>query len=411
MTLCDKYTNVKPLENFDWSLYEDGWNGTALKRNKRVKCAKDGVKIYCHESYAADAVAKYFPHETVESTVAFDDYSKDLKEGDVIRIKDIHLLNSDELLLSTNSGGAAVVNLTKENKFFELYQCTKEQYKARYFANPKGREDFINENHYAKIEKNGKASLYQGALVKIEEEFKHQIALGDDATSAYVGKIIGSNKGGYIMDIRGIRCFLPTSQATSNKVLDFDSLIGTEMEVMLIKYIESSNNFLVSRKKYLQKIQHIMTDKLREEFEADPEKVYHGTVTGATHFGIFIELNEYYTGLCHRTYVTEDTLAKIASTSDEKEHVNDNAKANFPAGSSIDVKIYKITEDGRIIFTDIMDKAERDKIVKERERVEAEAKAQAKAEEEMERKRRERTKEESNFKGEAISLEDLKKRM
>ena len=41
------------LEEFDWSAYEDGWNGRGLNPNTRVN-AKSGDKVYCHESYAKD---------------------------------------------------------------------------------------------------------------------------------------------------------------------------------------------------------------------------------------------------------------------------------------------------------------------------------------------------------------------
>ena len=39
------------LEEFDWSAYEDGWNGSGLSANKRIK-AINGDKLYCHENYA-----------------------------------------------------------------------------------------------------------------------------------------------------------------------------------------------------------------------------------------------------------------------------------------------------------------------------------------------------------------------
>ena len=40
---------------FDWEAYEDGWNGTGLKENKRVKTKKNSKEvIYCREPYAQE---------------------------------------------------------------------------------------------------------------------------------------------------------------------------------------------------------------------------------------------------------------------------------------------------------------------------------------------------------------------
>ena len=49
--------NIHPIENFDWDLYENGYNGTNLVINKKVK-SKKGDKIYCHEKYANDLYKK-----------------------------------------------------------------------------------------------------------------------------------------------------------------------------------------------------------------------------------------------------------------------------------------------------------------------------------------------------------------
>lgn len=406
--VCAKYANVKPSADFDWSVYDDGWNGKSLMTNKRVKTQDNKTKVFCHEKYATSALKKY-NHQAGD----FDDGVKDLTEGGIIRIKDMKLLSKNELLLSTSTGGSAIVNLTKEAKFFERFNIDKETFKNDYILNEIGKMEFLADGNLAKIGKNGFASLYEGTLIKLEQDFAHQAELGDKATAAYLGKIIASNKGGYIMDVQGIKCFLPGSQATSNKLQDFESLVGTEMEVMIMNNVPGSG-FIVSRKKFLDRMRPAMIDRLREEWEKDPEKIYHGTVTGARHFGIFIELNEYYTGLAHRIYLEPETLSKILPI--EGEDADANAKRNYPQGTPIDVKIYKVDDSDHIVFTDIMDKSKRDELVAERERIEEEAEAAAKAEalaqkkiaDEIKRKKM-MSKADNNFKGETISLEDLRK--
>ena len=41
-------------EDFDWTPYEDGWNGKSLRSNKRIKLTNKFDKVFCHETYAQD---------------------------------------------------------------------------------------------------------------------------------------------------------------------------------------------------------------------------------------------------------------------------------------------------------------------------------------------------------------------
>ena len=43
--------------DFDWSAYDDGWNGKSLKRNTRITTKGNDI-VYSHETYATDAYKK-----------------------------------------------------------------------------------------------------------------------------------------------------------------------------------------------------------------------------------------------------------------------------------------------------------------------------------------------------------------
>ena len=47
MVTYSKYAGFGNVGNpdFDWSLYEDGWNGTSLKGNKKVKTKNTSEKL------------------------------------------------------------------------------------------------------------------------------------------------------------------------------------------------------------------------------------------------------------------------------------------------------------------------------------------------------------------------------
>lgn len=126
---------------------------------------------------------------------------------------------------------------------------------------------------------------YEAALKKeLMEAIKKE-------TTAYRIKIENTCPGGFMVDLSGIKCFLPGSLAAANRILDFSSYIGKEMFVMLEMFDEKRNIFVVSFKKYLRKI----IDSKVEELSLTEK--YTGTVTGCSSAGVFVEWNEYYTGL------------------------------------------------------------------------------------------------------------------
>jgi hypothetical protein len=89
---------------------------------------------------------------------------------------------------------------------------------------------------------------------------------------------------------------------------------------------------------------------------------------------------------------------------------------SYKPGDKIKVQIYTITDDNRIVFTNIFDKTERDEIVSKREaedaaRDEAEKKAAAEVKAKREAARQQKVKNAANktFNGNAInSFADLK---
>ena len=70
----------------------------------------------------------------------------------------------------------------------------------------------------------------------------------NDNNKVYTCKILSRNEGGFFVDVNGVPAFLPGSLAGANKIIDFDSLIGTSLEVMLEDYLRESDTYVVSHK-------------------------------------------------------------------------------------------------------------------------------------------------------------------
>lgn len=309
---------AKSNDNFDWAMYEDGYNGASLKPNTSIKTSNKNSVVYSHESYAADDVKKYESY----MNAAYD--AKDAIKGTVYSIVDARIVSDHELAIDTNNGMSAVIDLNKEKQFIEAIGCNS----VDEFANAvKNSDDYkkslIDSNLAAKVLTGGRISLWEGHLSKIETEFMEQIKHPEKATVAYKANIKEINGGGYIVDIMGIRCFLPGSLAAAGILTDFSSLLGKTIPVMIVNYLPKSG-FIVSYKKYLN---YILPYKIDEELRVGMEVAT--KVTGTSKNGIFLQFKDkndewVFSGLIHRSSMSKDFEKRF----DKKEFViGDEIKA------------------------------------------------------------------------------------
>ena len=167
-------------------------------------------------------------------------------------------------------------------------------------------------------------------------------------SKAYVCKIIEANRGGFFVEVQGVDAFMPGSLAAANKISDFQSYVGKKIIVMIEDYLQDMKSFIVSHKKY---IEYILPKKISELSLSDK---YTGTVTGASKYGIFIEFNEIFTGLLHKSKMKPDTYSRFK---DRK----------YNSGDSIEFYIGEITKDNRIILTEESLEEKRKKIERSEE--------------------------------------------
>ena len=138
---------------------------------------------------------------------------------------------------------------------------------------------------------------------------------------------------------------------------DYDSYIGRRFEVMVDSY-HPKHGFVVSRKKFIEKVRPLKLQPYQDAINEDPDKLYHGKVTGATLFGVFVELDEYITGMLHKSLVSDELRERMR-------------QGTVVTGEPIDVYIDRIENNGRVILSDVRtsERAE----VEERRKVEDEA--------------------------------------
>ncbi len=121
-------------------------------------------------------------------------------------------------------------------------------------------------------------------------------ALSKDQT--IVGRISGKVKGGFTVDIKDIRAFLPGSLVDVRPVRDPVYLEGKDLEFKIIKLDRKRNNVVVSRRAVVESEFSVEREQLMEKLKEGA--VLKGVVKNLTDYGAFVDLGG-IDGLLHIT--------------------------------------------------------------------------------------------------------------
>lgn len=311
---------------FDWEIYNDGFTGNhKLLPNLKIKGSNLENKCFSREKYAQ----KLFDAYTGTSNLV----KKDVKKGDCVSITDIYNVKETTMDIEISGGLSINIDLTREKKFLQIFGYNDVIKFTTDLLNRDYVKKLLEQNLLAYIIESSpslKISLWQGYLAYIRSEFMDQIS---NPSKAYTCKIKEANKGGFFVELQGIDAFMPGSLAAPNKINDFQSYIGKEIVVMIEDYLTTMNSFIVSHKKY---ISHILPQKLSQ---IDLSFKYTGNITGTSKYGVFIEFDEFFTGLLHVSKMTDETKLKFE-------------KREFNPGDKIEFYVSEITKDNRVILTE-----------------------------------------------------------
>ncbi|MBP6120891.1 MULTISPECIES: 30S ribosomal protein S1 [Providencia] len=112
------------------------------------------------------------------------------------------------------------------------------------------------------------------------------------------GVINGKVKGGFTVELNGIRAFLPGSLVDVRPVRDTTHLEGKELEFKVIKLDQKRNNVVVSRRAVIESESSAERDQLLENLQEGME--VKGIVKNLTDYGAFVDLGG-VDGLLHIT--------------------------------------------------------------------------------------------------------------
>ena len=149
-----------------------------------------------------------------------------------------------------------------------------------------------------------------------------------EAGENVVGIISGKVKGGFTVDIKDVRAFLPGSLVDVRPVRDMSYLEGKQLEFKVIKLDQKRNNVVVSRRAVVEAESTGERDELIETLQEG--QVVKGIVKNLTDYGAFIDLG----GIDGLLHITDMSWKRIKHPS---EIVN--------VGDEISVKVLKFDKD------------------------------------------------------------------
>jgi small subunit ribosomal protein S1 len=118
------------------------------------------------------------------------------------------------------------------------------------------------------------------------------------AKETITAKVVDRIKGGLVVDVGGVRAFLPGSQYDLRPAQNLDGLIGTEVQVRITKLNRRRGNVVVSRRALLEEELHAKRAELMENLKEG--QIVHGIVKNVTDYGAFVDLGG-IDGLLHLT--------------------------------------------------------------------------------------------------------------
>jgi len=145
-----------------------------------------------------------------------------------------------------------------------------------------------------------------------------------EAKEVVIGVINGKVKGGFTVDVKSVRAFLPGSLVDIRPVRDTLHLEGKELEFKVIKLDQRRNNVVVSRRAVLEASNSAEREELLANLQEGQE--VKGIVKNLTDYGAFVDLGG-VDGLLH---ITDMAWKRIKHPSEIVQ-----------VGDEIDVKVLK----------------------------------------------------------------------
>ena len=183
------------------------------------------------------------------------------------------------------------------------------------------------------------------------------------------GDVMEANKGGVVVNVKGVRVFVPRSQATMRRDEDYTKLVGQHVKLVIT---ECAGRKIVGS---INKVTAEDNKAKRDEFwkNVEVDKQYTGVVKSLTSYGAFVDIGG-VDGLCHISELSWNNIkhpSEVVSVGDtievyvksydpenqkvslgyKKEEDNpwEKLKNEYPIGSEFEAPVVSITKFGAFV--------------------------------------------------------------
>jgi len=300
---------------------EDIFERGNSKYNTSIKLTEEdqrsNIKVYCKEPYAQELYDKMKAYE-LENNISLHQ-CKDLEAGQIYEVEAKKISFEDKLIFTEEVNTQVEITIP----FKEFSRSTDELTRG---------EKLTFHVMVYKVDAQGEFTGSERKCAAIN--YKKELVQHQNDNTWFEVSILKLIKGGYLAKYKdAVECFIPGSHAGANVIRDFNKLLNKTINVMVDNYDQSNDLFILSYKKY---IKQSMPDKVTDLKFGHR---YTGILTTyPLDFGIFVEFEDYYTGLIH---------------SSEFENYNE-AKKSYRSGDEIEFYVKNVTNKGknyRIVLT------------------------------------------------------------
>ena len=152
------------------------------------------------------------------------------------------------------------------------------------------------------------------------------------------GKVSARNKGGFDVNISGLRAFCPLSQIALGKIDNPDQFVGQAYEFRVTELSDDGRRIVVSRAALLKEAAAARADETRKAIVPGAELT--GTIKTTTPFGAFVDLG----GIDGLLHVSEMSRRRV-----------NNPNEVVAVGQQVRVKVIKVENGGKRISLSMKD--------------------------------------------------------